>query len=135
MARLIQRNPESLNADTVSEAKARHDYWNAAVGEFAVDLADKLRRGEPLCEAQAEAAERWRMVTGREAVRGPRKRRRRPPPASLERTGEAATYSLQQSAAFRGGAGANGSGISPGHARLSGSASAEGGAGPSRSNR
>lgn len=70
MARLIARNPDYLASDTVSEAQARQSYWNAAVGEFAVDLADKLLRGETLPEVHAEAVARWRATTGRDLPRG-----------------------------------------------------------------
>lgn len=66
MARLIARAPDYISADTVSEAQARQAYWNAAIGEFAVDLADKLLRGEPLPEQHAQAVARWRIATGRE---------------------------------------------------------------------
>ena len=60
IARLADLLPDYIEADSVHEINARHAYWMSAVEEMALDLAQKLNRGERL-PAEFDALDaRWR---------------------------------------------------------------------------
>ena len=65
MLRLADANPAYEEVDSVSESEARHRYFMYAVHSCAVDVADRILRGEPLPPILAEAVARWSRLTGR----------------------------------------------------------------------
>jgi hypothetical protein len=60
IARLADLLPDYTEADSVHEINARHAYWMSAVEELALDLAQRLSRGERLPPEYATLDARWR---------------------------------------------------------------------------
>ena len=65
MLRLADANPAYEEVDSVSESEARHRYFMHTVRSLAVDMADRIVRGEPLPPALVEAADAWVRENGR----------------------------------------------------------------------
>ena len=65
MLRLADANPAYEEVDSVSESEARHRYFMHTVRSIAVDMADRILRGEPLPPAMVEAADEWARENGR----------------------------------------------------------------------
>ena len=65
MLRLADANPAYEEVDSVSESEARHRYFMHTVRSLAMEMADRLLRGEPLPPAVVEAADEWVRENGR----------------------------------------------------------------------
>ena len=71
MLRLADANPAYEEVDSVSESEARHRYFQYCVHSLAIDVADRILRGEPLPATLVEPAAQWARENGRRLGEAP----------------------------------------------------------------